>query len=205
MKYIQDYKHPFDAIKEFEKEVALFTGAPFCVTTDCCTHAIEIAFLLQPEISDVRIPYSTYLSVPMTLHKLGIIYTIHDNNWKGEYNFQNSNIWDSARKFEKNMYRSGNIQCISFGRTKPLEIGLGGCLLTDDKAVYEKASRMRYDGRDIFKYDYWPEQIEFSLGFHYYMRPEECIIGLNKLHNKEFVPQIDKLYNYPDIRKIVFK
>jgi dTDP-4-amino-4,6-dideoxygalactose transaminase len=61
------------------------------------------------------------------------------------------------------MYVPDSIQCISFGRTKPLELGHGGCILTDNKELYERASRMRYDGREIFKYTPWDSQIEFEV------------------------------------------
>lgn len=199
---LADYKNPFDAIKEFEQAVADYTGAPYCVTTDCCTHAIEIAFRLAHDCEPISFPAHTYLSVPMTMHKLGIPYTLDDNQWRDSYQFLGSNIWDCARKFEQNMYMSGTIQCISFGMTKPLQIGLGGCLLTDSEDLYQRASRMRYDGRDIFNYSPWVEQKTFSVGYHYYLRPEECVVGLNLLRNKQFTPQLDKYFAYPDCRTV---
>jgi dTDP-4-amino-4,6-dideoxygalactose transaminase len=202
MKTLNDYSNAFDAILEFEHEIAKFTGAPYAVTTDCCTHAIEISFRLSYQNNKISFPCRTYLSVLQTMHKLNIPYDLLDLDWKKYYVFQGSNIWDCARYFQKNMYVKNSIQCISFGRTKPLEIGKGGCILTDDKNLYEKASRMRYDGRDIFKYRDWATQQEFDIGYHYYLKPEECVIGLNKLLNGEFVEQIDSLYNYPDCRRI---
>jgi hypothetical protein len=138
----------------------------------------------------------------MTLQKLSIPYMLTDEEWSGEYEFKGSNIWDSARRFEPHMYRDGAIQCISFGRTKPLEIGRGGCLLTDNHEVYKAASCMRMDGRDIFKYAPWSTQGNFKVGFHYYMKPEDCITGLNLLMHKHFNPQRPEFYNYPDCREI---
>ena len=202
MKLLTDYKNPFQAILDFEAEICAYTGAPYCVTTDCCTHAIEIAFRLAHNNSKVKFPAYTYLSVPMTLHKLGIDYELLDTRWQGGYKFEGSNIYDYARKFELGMYVPNSIQCVSFGMSKPLQIGLGGCLLTDDVALYESASRMRYDGRDIFNYSPWSEQKTFRVGYHYYLRPEECIIGLNLLQVRKFTPQLDKHFNYPDCRKI---
>ena len=38
---LNDYADPFDAVLDFERAVADYTGAPYCVTTDCCSHAIE--------------------------------------------------------------------------------------------------------------------------------------------------------------------
>jgi dTDP-4-amino-4,6-dideoxygalactose transaminase len=100
------------------------------------------------------------------------------------------------------MYELGSIQCFSFVRTKPLEIGQGGCILTDDAELYRKASMMRYDGRDL-RISPWIKQTEFIVGYHYYMRPEECVTGLNLLTDKNFTKQLDKHFDYPDCREIV--
>jgi dTDP-4-amino-4,6-dideoxygalactose transaminase len=202
VKELKDYKNPFQAILDFEEAVAKYTGAPYCITTDCCTHAIEIAFRLAHDGRPVKFPAHTYLSVPMTMHKLGIQYELLDIKWQGSYQFENSPIWDCARKFESDMYLPGTVQCVSFGFTKPLQIGLGGCILTDDADLYKRASRMRYDGRDIFNYSPWDQQPIFEVGYHYYLRPEECIIGLNLLENNQFTTQLEKYFNYPDCRTI---
>jgi dTDP-4-amino-4,6-dideoxygalactose transaminase len=203
MKTLAEYTNPFQAILEFETAVAKFTGAPYCITTDCCTHAIEIAFRLGHKGSPVRFPGKTYLSVPMTMHKLGIAYELTDESWYGSYQFEGSNIWDCARRFESSMYQAGTIQCVSFGMSKPLEIGLGGCILTDDPDLYKQASCMRYDGRDIFNYSPWATQTSFRVGYHYYLRPEECVVGLNLLEQKKFTKQLDKHFDYPNCKNII--
>lgn len=199
---INDYSNPFDAVKDFEQAVAHYTGAPYCVVTDSCTHALEIAFRLTFNKNIVTFPAHTYLSVLMTLSKLGIPYMLTGDHWTGEYEFQGSSIWDSARRFDRHMYRDGQVQCLSFGRTKPLEIGRGGCILTDNRELYESASRMRFDGRDLFKYSPWIVQETFEEGYHYYMKPEDCVTGLNMLHNKQFTEQVAGFYNYPDCRQL---
>ena len=199
---INDYPDPFDAVLDFERAVAYYTGAPYCVVTDSLTHAMEIAFRLTFTRTEVAFPAHTYLSVLMTLEKLGIKYSLTGELWTGEYEFKGSNIWDSARRFDRHMYRDGAIQCVSFGRTKPLEIGRGGCLLTDNREVYEAASCMRMDGRNIFKYKPWSTQGAFNLGFHYYMKPEDCVTGLNLLLDKKFTKQQAEFYNYPDCREL---
>lgn len=200
MKQIQDYKNPFDAILDFESAIAKFTGAPYVVTIDCCTHAIEISLRLTYTHGTLKFPARTYISVPMTMSKLDIPYEMHDAEWTGEYLFENTKIWDSARLFSPNMYRPGFVQCISFGRSKPLTIGYGGCLLTDNQELYESASRMRSDGRNLFKYSPWITQQRFEEGYHYWMRPEHCVLGLNKLEQQQFTEQTPDLYNYPDCR-----
>ena len=205
MKTLSDYKDAFLAIKEFEQAIADFAGAPYCVTTDCCTHAIEIAFRLAHNGSPVKFPAKTYLSVLMTMHKVGVKYTLEDRHWRDYYVFEGSKIWDCARYFKKDMYVPGAVQCVSFGRTKPLEIGRGGCILTDDAELYQRASRMRYDGRDIFQFLPWGNQQEFEVGYHYYLRPEECVRGLNLLEQGNLIEQIDKFYDYPDCREITIR
>lgn len=200
--HINDYSNPFDVIAEFEREIACYTGAPYCIATDSCTHAIEIAFRLTHAEDYVTFPARTYLSVLMTLQKLNIPYYLTDDEWTGEYQFEGSVVWDSARRFEPNMYRNGQVQCISFGRTKPLDLGRGGCILTDNRELYDSASRMRMDGRDVFKHRPWIKQGTFEIGYHYYMKPEDCIAGLNLLHNKRFTEQLPEFYNYPDCREL---
>lgn len=202
MTSLRDYTNPFLAIQEFEKELARFTGAPFAIATDCCSHALELVFRCQRPEHQVLIPCRTYLSVLMTLHKLDIPYRLNDKIWRGEYQFVGTNVWDSARRLEPGMYRAGQIQCLSFGRTKPLEIGRGGCVLTDDAILAERLNRMRYDGRDILKFSPWADQIEFEVGYHYNLRPEEAIIGLNLLRQHSFTPQLEHFYNYPDCRTL---
>jgi dTDP-4-amino-4,6-dideoxygalactose transaminase len=202
---IDQFNNPFEAIKEFENQISKYTGAPYAIATDCCTHALEISFRLNIPQTTVKIPCRTYLSVLMTLHKLNIEYELDDIDWNGGYQILGTNIWDMARCLEENMYCSESIQCLSFGRTKPLEIGRGGMILTDNKDFAEAASKMRYDGRDVFAFSPWIDQKEFNVGYHYYMRPEEAVEGLNKLNTKTFTIQDKKFYNYPDCRKIIIR
>lgn len=205
MEQLEDYASPFDAILAFEKAIAEFTGAPYCITTDCCTHALEIVFRLYPPSSKLIFPAKTYLSIVMLMHKLNIPYELSSQKWDSSYQFIGSNVWDCARKLERNMFINGTVQCLSFGRTKPLQIGRGGCILTDDINLYKSASMMRSDGRDIFSYKNWAEQKKFKIGYHYTLKPEECITGLNLLKTNSFIDQIDKFFDYPDCREITIE
>jgi len=202
---LSNYANPFDAVSDFEDALTAYTGAKYAITTDSCTHAIELCFRykqIMGDVSYISIPNKTYLSVPMIFPKLGLAYHIRHDSWKGEYRFGHTNIWDSARLLEERMYRKGQMQCLSFGRTKPIEIGRGGAILLDDYAAYETIKRMSYDGRDL-RYSPWSKQQDFLLGFHYMMRPEEAVIGHNKLFNRDFVDQDNNFfYNYPDISKL---
>jgi dTDP-4-amino-4,6-dideoxygalactose transaminase len=190
----------FDKIFEFERALAKFTGAPYAVMTDCCTHAIELC-LRYDKITRVQFPAHTYLSIPMTMHKLGIEYSYSDKLWTGEYQFIGTRIWDSARLLKESMYRTGQLQCLSFGFDKPLSIGRGGAILTDDVEVYDTLIQQRYDGRDL-TISPWEHQKVFRVGYHYKPIIEEAVRGL------ELLPTIDqepKYKEYPDLREIIIK
>lgn len=193
----------FDKILKFEQELAEFTGAPYVVMTDCCTHAIELCLRHDRVQELVMTPYS-YLSVPMTMHKLGIRYYFREEEWIGEYQFHGTRIWDSARRLERNMYRDGQMQCLSFGHDKPLHIGRGGAILLDNEPAYRRLIRMRYDGRDL-SISPWVAQQEFEVGYHYKPRPEEALQGLALLMGlKEYCPP-PRLVAYPDLRTVTIR
>jgi len=191
----------FDKILEFETALAEFTGAPYAVMTDCCTHAIELCMRYDRVEFCAFTPY-TYLSIPMLMHKLGIKYVYEETDpaqWVGEYRFRKTRIWDSARRLEHNMYRPGQIQCVSFGHNKPLPIGRGGAILLDDHTAYQALLRMRYDGRDL-TIKPWIEQKEFRVGYHYRPTIEEAELGLELL--KQYTSQSPREVVYPDCRQI---
>jgi dTDP-4-amino-4,6-dideoxygalactose transaminase len=186
-----------DKIATFERALAEYTGARYAIMTDCCTHAIELC-LRYERPSKVEFTAWTYLSVPMTMHKLAIEYALIPERWSGEYRLHGSRIWDSARRLEPNMYRTGQMQCLSFGHSKPLQIGRGGAILLDDAKAYQIMLEQRYDGRDL-TISPWQKQQAFRIGYHYRPTPEEAERGL------ELLPTIDerpKYHPYPDLREI---
>jgi dTDP-4-amino-4,6-dideoxygalactose transaminase len=187
----------FDKIFEFEKALGEFTGAPYVIMTDCCTHAIEMC-LRYKKVKRVQFTAYTYLSIPMTMHKLGIEYELVPEKWIGEYRFYGTDIWDSARRLETGMYRPGQMQCVSFGHNKPLQIGHGGAILLDDKEAYGILLQQRYDGRDL-QIAPWQAQRSFMVGYHYRPTIEDARIGLEKLY---FVNEPPKYHEYPDLRDI---
>ena len=190
----------FDKIKKFEDELAEFTGATYAVMTDCCTHAIELCLRYDQVQEVVMTPY-TYLSIPMTMHKLGIKYYYREEEWTGEYRFHGTRIWDSARRLESGMYRPGTMQCLSFGHNKPLAIGHGGAILLDDKIAYETILRQRYDGRDLTVAP-WQDQKTFHVGYHYKPSIEDAVQGVALLQGvKEHNPK-PVYVPYPDLRNI---
>ena len=191
----------FDSILKFEQELAEYTGAPYAIMTDCCTHAIELC-MRYDQVKETCFTPFTYLSVPMTMHKLGIKYSYHEQphrqEWIGEYKFEGTRIWDSARRLERGMYRPGTLTCISFGRTKPLEIGRCGAVLLDDSDAYSVMLAQRYDGRDL-SITPWQAQEVFHVGYHYKPTTEEAELGSKLL---PLVNEQPKYVEYPDCRKI---
>lgn len=193
----------FDKIFEFEQRLAQFTGAPYAIMVDCCTHAIELC-LRYEHVHYCEFTAFTYLSIPMTMHKLGIKYNLTPEYWTGEYRLHHTKIWDSARRLELSMYRPGMMQCLSFGWDKPLAIGRGGAILLDDELAYKSILLMRYDGRDL-SISPWANQQEFRVGYHYKPTPEEADRGLNLLAKLEIDRPVPKKVQYPDLRQITIR
>jgi len=187
----------FDRLFQFESDLAAYTGAPYVVVTDGCTHAIELVMRYY-HITQVEFTAFTYLSIPQTMLNLGIQFTLTDERWQGEYRFHGTNIWDSARRLEPGMYRSGQIQCLSFGNSKPMQLGKAGAILLDDVAAYRNLSLMRSDGRDL-AISPWTDQKHFVSGWHYCPTLETCEAGTR--HLKTAIPQCQSV-TYPDCRKI---
>lgn len=185
----------FNALFNFESALAEYTGAPYVIATDGCTHALELCFRYD-QIKHTEFTAYTYLSVPMLMHHLHIEYKLTDETWLGEYQFKNTRIWDSARRLEPNMYKPGQFQCLSFGWTKPLQLGKVGAILTDDYHAYKYLSRQRSDGRDLQVP--WHDESDLILGWHYCPTLESCERGI------ELLPKVVPLKQsavYPDCRK----
>ena len=190
----------FKQIENFEQALGALTGAPYVVMTDCCTHALELCLRYENPTNCSFTAY-TYLSVPMTMRKLDIEYRLIPEDWIGEYQLHGTRIWDSARKLQLGMYRPGQMQCLSFGYSKPLDIGRGGAILLDDRQAYNTLIRQRSDGRDL-TISPWETQKVFEVGYHYRPTIEEAVRALELLPS---VDQTPKYFKYPDLREIIIK
>jgi dTDP-4-amino-4,6-dideoxygalactose transaminase len=189
----------FDTLFRFEKALSEYTGAPYVVATDGCTHALELCFRYK-HVKYCEFPARTYLSILQMLNQLNIHYRLTDKVWIGEYHFYDTKIWDSARRLERGMYRPGTLQCLSFGHDKPLSLGKAGAILLDDAEAYYALSQMRSDGRDL-QIEPWQNQTVFHQGYHYCPTLETCALGLERL---PFVNILPKYHEYPDLRTIDF-
>jgi len=193
----------FSLLDQFEDVLSEYTGAPYVVLTDCCTHAIELCLRLKKWDGPVILPKRTYISVPMTMHKLGLeIYWDEELEWEHEYRIAPTNIWDSARAFDENMYVPGRLQCLSFGHDKRLNIGHGGAILCNNRGEHHILKRMAYDGRDL-NVKPWENQQRWYLGYHYCMRLEDAAKGIEMMQRPDRLPSMEsQIKTYPDCSKI---
>jgi dTDP-4-amino-4,6-dideoxygalactose transaminase len=93
------------------------------------------------------------------------------------------------------------MQCLSFGRTKPMELGRMGAILLDDVEAYDQISMMRSDGRNL-RFVPWQDQTSFGQGYHYCPTLEICELGIKQLVTHQ--PQCQTAV-YPDCREILIK
>ena len=187
-------------VAEFESVIKTFYNAPYAVAVDCCTHAIELCLrLLRPEW--VSCPKHTYLSVPMTFKKLNIVWTFNDEKWNDYYHIANTNIIDAAVYWKKDGYIQNSMMCLSFQYKKHLNIGRGGMILLDNEEQYNQLKKMRYDGRTDDKP--WAQQDVDTIGYHYYMTPENANIGLQRFDEVFFKqPKNWSYIDYPNLKKM---
>mgnify|MGYP001027579413 FL=1 len=189
----------FDIVDQFEKAVADYFGAPYAVSTDCCTHAVELC-LHYLNVKTATSPIHTYLSIPMTMQKLGLDWNFVDDQWT-EYYEIGHNIIDAATMWRPNSYIPGKYMCLSFQYRKHLSLGRGGMILCDNKHDRENLIKMGYDGRH--RDCSWMEQNIDTLGYHYYMTPETAQLGLDKLQTAiDTEPKVWSWEDYPDISSI---
>jgi hypothetical protein len=127
----------------------------------------------------ISIPQYTYVGVPQSVLNAGFRVAFRDQDWSGCYQLMPLPIWDYARRFTSDMYRKGEMQCVSFHPTKILGLsGYGGAVLHDNDDADEWLRRSRFDGR---KEGVPPKDDEFTRGFHCYLPPPTATEGLKRL------------------------
>jgi len=194
----------FDVVRDFEKAIAKFYGAPHAVAVDSCTHSIELC-LRYKNVKKIILPRRTYLSIAFLAQKIGIDLVWKDENWVNYYYLGGTNIIDAAVLWKKDSYISGTLMCLSFQYQKHLSLGRGGMILTDDNKAREDLKRMSYDGRD--PNIPWRDQNISMLGYHYYMTPETAQLGLDKLPEAiKTKPKKWVIRDWPNLQKMdIFK
>jgi dTDP-4-amino-4,6-dideoxygalactose transaminase len=193
----------FEIVGEFEKEISRFFGSKFAVSTDSCTHGIELC-LLHTKSNKIVVPKRTYLSVPFLANKLNIKLEWKDENWV-DYYYLTENIIDAAVLWKKDSYIPNTFMCISFQYQKHLSLGRGGIILTDNEESAKILKKMSYDGR--IPNVPWREQDIECYGYHYYMTPETAKLGLEKLPKAiKDNPRQWSVKDWPDLTKMkIFK
>ena len=137
----------FEQVTQFEKLIASFFDAPYCVAVDSCTHALELA-LHQSPADYVSCPTNTYLSVPMMLERSGQDWFFQHRPWKGYYHLT-PNVIDAATLWQAGAYIPETYMCISFHYKKHLSIGRAGAILCPSEGDYQDLKKLSYDGRDL--------------------------------------------------------
>lgn len=190
----------FQAVEDFEKEVALFFGAPYAVAVDSCTHAIELC-LRHTNATSITVPTHTYISVPFLAEKIGIELKWKEEKWTNYYFLGETNIIDAAVLWEKDSYIPDTLMCLSFQFKKHLSLGRAGMILTDSREAQIQLKKMSYDGR--LPNVPWRDQDIDSFGYHYYMTPEIAELGLKKLPAAiQTPPKKWDVTDWPDLTKM---
>lgn len=187
----------FQVVRDFEKAIAEYTGAPYAVALDSCTNALFLCCKYL-KVDEVTIPSKTYVSVPCSIIHAGGKINFEDVYWRGVYQLKPYPIWDAAKRFTANMYLEGTYMCLSFHMKKILNLGRGGAILTDNKDAAEWFKQARFDGR----HECPLKEDNFEMiGWNYYMTPAQAATGLWQMmmipkHNED-LPDED----YPDLSK----
>ena len=169
----------YEVVREFERELSEYTGAPYVVSVDSSTNALFLS-CYRKEVDIVTIPKHTYLSVPMSIIHSGGEVEFEDLEWNGIYQLKPYPIWDSCKRMKRGMYIEGSYMTLSFHIQKHLPIGKGGAILCDNKDDYEWFKKARYMGRS--EVPYHEDDIEF-MGWNMYMIPSQAIRGLELIKN----------------------
>lgn len=216
--------NPYQVVKDFERAVAEYTGAPYVVAVNSCSAALMLAVkwhLRWPNEGGkkyqdlhISIPKRTYVSVPMSIIHAGGRPTFRDEDWLGAYQLKPLPVWDSARWFTSGMYNGthqewhvlrgtlipqgrGQMLCTSHHWNKPLGIEQGGCILHDDPEADAWLRRARFDGRaeGVAPRD----DTGIIIGHHCYLSPSVAANGLIRLHHlpKNLPPMPSD--DYPDL------
>jgi len=197
----------FDVVDQFERAVAEFTGAPYCVAVSTGTAAIFLSLMFRrmwwytASETVLTCPARTYISVPMMVIHAGFKLSLIDKSWVGSYHLDPVGIWDSTLRFRRGMY-AGGLECLSFHARKHLNIGEGGAILCSEQSTADWLRRARNCGKGEPDFD--PLAVTM-LGWSLYMTPEKAARGL---HILAYLPGDlpDQDPGYPDLRNApVFK
>jgi dTDP-4-amino-4,6-dideoxygalactose transaminase len=201
LRLIYESMNPHQPTIDFEKNISEYTRSPYVVCLDNGSSALFLSLMYDNvRGKKITIPPHTYMSVPCSIiHAGGLVvwdqWLRNDNILTGAYPLKGSNVIDSALRFTADMYISGTFMCCSFtGAFKRLNLGKGGCILTDNEEAYEWFKLARYSGREECSYH---DQKSFNvIGWNMYMPPMEAALG--NLNFAKFYKNGEKVH-FPDI------
>ena len=184
---------------EFEKKLAKFAGAKYCVTTDSCTSALFLSldyfnritqWKMERQTGVVGVPSMTVPLVANAIEEAGLTCVFTDDvDWVGtHYNLYGTNIWDSAHELYRGcfkQYPKDAVVCLSFYPTKPLGSADGGAILTNDKKMADWLRSASTYGRNQGKryQDSWDYEV-IMMGYkrHYTnLQAALCMSQLERL------------------------
>lgn len=197
---------PFKPVRDFEQALCEYTGAPYAVTMDSQSSAMEACLIFDKvHGKTIGIPNHTYMSVPCCIKLTG-----NDIEWihsptdllTGAYILNGTRIWDSALRFTHAMYVQGSLMCLSFtGPHKFMNLGKGGAILCSSPDEVEWFKRYRFNGRNECSYH---EDTFEVLGRNCYMQETTAAFGLRymaKFYDRYGNPKQteDLTLPYPDL------
>jgi len=203
-----EWDDPRDIVDICEKKIAKFFGAKYCVTTDCCSHAIFLSLQYlkyMGEISvfdDIIIPKHTYISVAMQILHSELHVKFSDEVWNGYYCLFPTRVIDAAVIWEKNSYVKNSLMCLSFQIKKAIPVGKMGAVLTDDFKTFDWLKKASYDGRDLTT-PYDNKGHVSMIGWHMYATPEDCARAIILMDQVTDKGRYMGSCNYPDISQII--
>jgi dTDP-4-amino-4,6-dideoxygalactose transaminase len=224
--------------EQFEQELCKYTGSPYAVAVDNCSNALFLSLYYELNVKThkfaqfiyegkwlrpiITIPKHTYPSVACEIiHAGGKVEFNGNYHWFanstdkiiGSYQLHPTRVWDSALSFTHNMYKSGQLMCVSFtGPYKHLKLGKGGAILTDDAEADAWFRLARFSGRS--ECSYFEDNFDRPLspwtnaiaGWNFYMMPEIAARGLllmQQFYDRDGKPKHneDLCLHYPDLSK----
>jgi dTDP-4-amino-4,6-dideoxygalactose transaminase len=203
---------PYQVVVDFESTVADYAGCKYGVAVDSCTNAIFLCAKYL-NVQSTILPSRTYPSVPCSIIHAGGNVSFQDFEWReqGYYRIEPYPIYDAAHLFKKNMYNlvnqplcGGDINdhafvCVSFSATKPINIGKGGMILTNDEEATKWFKQARYCGRH--EVPLMSDEFEM-IGWNMYMTPEQAARGLLLMSDRGGLgAKSMPIPEYPDLSK----
>lgn len=206
------WEDPRDIIDMFERKLAYYFNSKYAITTDCCTHAIELCFRYLIEKGEldytdkIFMPKNTYISAAQVPIRLGFDVLFEDIKWSGFYSYSPTRIFDAATMYKECMYDeigdNESLVCVSFQIKKKIPIGKGGVILTNDKKAASWLKLASYDGRDLSTPYDSKDHIK-TMGYHYYMTPEDAARGIMLMDSLDEKHTPANWQMYPDVEKML--